>query len=202
MPRSLHALPSEQCTQHPPGTRSQANGTCARAQNMLGTWEVSPHQETAARHRSSTRAHACGTPGNSARRGCGQEARRKLAQRRACGRQCDGDPGAVASSASTDSKAAGARARVERELIGLHDAPDSAACERMRGRARCKSASAARRHLRWRVWEGAAAAPRTACCATCSPAIVPAPVTGLMADSAQDDMFEDALRTVATSSSA
>ena len=151
MPRSLHALPSGQCAQHPPGTRSQANSTCARAQNMLGTWEVSPHQETAARHRSNARAHACGTPGNSARRGCGQGARCKSAQRRACGRQYDGDPGVVAASASTDSTAACARERVGRKLIGLHRAPDSAACERMHGRARCQSARAARRRLRWRV---------------------------------------------------
>eukprot|EP00966_Prymnesium_polylepis_P210034 4864317-Prymnesium_polylepis.1 len=41
---------------------------------MSGTWEVSPHQETAARagceaHRSNARAHACGTAGNSVRAG-------------------------------------------------------------------------------------------------------------------------------------
>eukprot|EP00966_Prymnesium_polylepis_P277939 6421606-Prymnesium_polylepis.1 len=56
----------------------------------METWEVSPHQGTAARHRGNARAHARGTPGNSARRGCGQGGRRKSAQRRACGRQCDG----------------------------------------------------------------------------------------------------------------
>eukprot|EP00966_Prymnesium_polylepis_P277940 6421607-Prymnesium_polylepis.1 len=66
----------------------------------METWEVSPHQGTAARHRTAARQQrARGTPGNSARRDCGQGDRRKSAQRRACGRQCNGDPGAVAASA-------------------------------------------------------------------------------------------------------
>eukprot|EP00966_Prymnesium_polylepis_P079747 1847978-Prymnesium_polylepis.1 len=70
-------------------------------------------------------------PGNGARRGCGQKARRKSAQRRACARQYDGDPGAVAASASTDSKKAAARERIGQALIGRHSGPDSATCERM-----------------------------------------------------------------------
>eukprot|EP00966_Prymnesium_polylepis_P032768 762504-Prymnesium_polylepis.1 len=61
----------------------------------------------------------------------------------------------------------------------------------MHGRVRCQSARAARRRLRRRVG-GCRRCTLHSLQPTCSPATVPAPVTGLMADYKQDDMFEDA----------
>eukprot|EP00966_Prymnesium_polylepis_P259035 5983055-Prymnesium_polylepis.1 len=130
---------------------------------MLGTWEVSPHQETAARHRSKRARHAWEQSAQAAGpRGCGQEARRKSAQRHACGRQYDGDPGAVAASASTDSPSSNARERVGRQQIGAQSRSDSATRERMHRPRRASDTRSARRRL---GWEGVAAAPSTACCA-------------------------------------
>eukprot|EP00966_Prymnesium_polylepis_P120497 2784632-Prymnesium_polylepis.1 len=68
---------------------------------------------------------------------------------------------------------------------------DSATRERMRGRARCQSARVARRSLRWRVG-GCRRCTMHSTQLTCSPATVPAPVTGPMADSEHDETFEDA----------
>eukprot|EP00966_Prymnesium_polylepis_P094956 2198873-Prymnesium_polylepis.1 len=192
MPRSSHALPSEQCAQLPapvPKRTAPARtprtcwgpGRCRRTRRQQrGTG--APRVPTRAARLETVRAGAVVRRLNTNQR----------SDARAGGNLWRGDPGAVAASASTASKVAAARERVGREQIGLHDHTDSAACGRMRGRARCQSARVARRCLRCGGWEGVAAAPNTICCATRPPAIVPGPVTGLMADSEQDDMIEDA----------
>eukprot|EP00966_Prymnesium_polylepis_P052128 1207133-Prymnesium_polylepis.1 len=55
-------------------------------------------------------------------------------------------------------------------------------------RARCAASPAV---------EGGRVSPLHPAQSTCSPAIVPAPVTDLMADSEQDDMFKDAVDSAA-----
>eukprot|EP00966_Prymnesium_polylepis_P093163 2157016-Prymnesium_polylepis.2 len=77
--------------------------------------------------------------------------RQTSAALRVCGRQCDGDPGAVAASARTGSHRQVARERVERRQIAAHLRPDSATRERMQRARGASDARAARRRLSWRV---------------------------------------------------